>query len=222
MKTRFLKVLGVFLLCTTPFFMGCESDEEELGGGADSLYGVWVRTNGPSGDETEIAIGGISGEPENRVYMCESVGTTGLYKGYINGNTISWDNGMADARVVLVGNQLEFDYPSLDYIIPTLYNRGSWSGDCDDSGGGGSTTGNAMFWTSSDLGCGNITVNISNSSGVISQYYSGGTPNCGAGGCANFTLPPGNYSFSASCSSGNWNGTITVTAGGCSRMKLTN
>lgn len=57
--------------------------------------------------------------------MCESVGTRQLYKGYINENTISWDNGMADASVVLVGNQLEFDYPSLDYIKPTLYNRGS-------------------------------------------------------------------------------------------------
>jgi hypothetical protein len=222
MKTKILNTTRLLALLLSIFIVGCESDDEELGGGTNSLYGVWVRTNGPSGDETEIAIGGISGEPENRVYMCESVGTTGLYKGYLNGNIISWDNGMADARVVLVGNQLEFDYPSLDYIIPTLYNRGSWSGDCDDSGGGGSTTGNAMFWTSSDLGCGGIYVFISNSSGAISQYYSGGTPNCGASGCANFTLPPGNYSYTASCSSWNWNGTITVTAGGCSRMRLTN
>ncbi len=99
------------------------------------------------------------------------------------------------------------------------------------SGGGGgsssnnpppSSTGNAMFWTSSDLGCGQISVTCAGQSGTISSYYSSTTPNCGASGCANFTLPAGTYNFSASCTSKTWNGSITVTTGSCSRIRLTN
>ncbi len=222
MKTK-TKNIGTFLIVLLSLtLLGCEGEEEDSVGGGGSLYGVWVRTYGPSGDQTDIAIGNIEGEPENRVYMCESVGSVGLYKGYISGNTISWDNGMADAYVRLVDGQMEFSYPSLDHIIPTLYNRGFWSGHCDlnGGGGGGSSTGSAMFWTSSDLGCGNITVTISNTSGTISQYYSSATPTCGAGGCANFTLPPGTYNYTAGCTNKTWDGIINVTVGGCMRMRL--
>lgn len=219
------KILNLFLLFTLIFIStGCEEDDEESGNGG-SFGGVWVRTQGASGDETDIAIGGIAGEPNNRVYMCEWQGSVGLYKGYIDGNTITWDNGMADAHVRMVGSQLEFSYPSLEWSIPTLYNSGSWSNHCGSlsgggSGGGGSTTGNIMFWTQSDLGCGQINVTVSGQSGTIGSYYSSGAPNCGANGCANFTLPPGTYTFSATCQNYSWNNTITVTAGGCSKMRL--
>ena len=78
-----------------------------------------------------------------------------------------------------------------------------------------------MFWIGNDLGCGNITVNLNGSGGTISSYYSNNSPDCGGSGCANFTLQPGTYSFSASCSNLTWNETITITAGGCAKMKLT-
>lgn len=87
------------------------------------------------------------------------------------------------------------------------------------SGGGNNNTGTATFWVNSDLGCGSITVNCNNQSGTITSYYSS-APNCGASGCANFTLPPGTYNFTASCTNKTWNGSITVTSGGCSRMRL--
>ncbi len=81
-------------------------------------------------------------------------------------------------------------------------------------------TGNITFWTMTDLGCGPITVNIGGKSGVINKYFSA-SPQCGTAGNANFTLPAGNYSFTASCNSYHWPETqVTITAGGCMRMRL--
>lgn len=97
---------------------------------------------------------------------------------------------------------------------------------CGEGGGEGggeqtATTGELTFWTASDLGCGNIQVNVSGvGSGTISAYHSS-TPDCGASGTASFpSVTPGSYSYTASCSDGEWNGSIEATAGGCSLMEL--
>ena len=129
MKTALKTFLFIISFC----FLGCEK-ESDSNNSNNSLSGVWVRTDGPSGDETDIAIGNITGEPENRVYMCESQGSVGLYKGYINGNTITWDSeyGLPDASVKKVGSQLEFYYPSVSFSVPTLYDSGSWSNNCGE------------------------------------------------------------------------------------------
>jgi major membrane immunogen (membrane-anchored lipoprotein) len=83
------------------------------------------------------------------------------------------------------------------------------------------TTGDAMFWIASDLGVGPITVYCNGSSQTFNSYYSSGAPSCGASGAANFSLNPGTYPFTASAGSSTWSGSITVTAGGCSKMQLT-
>jgi hypothetical protein len=88
--------------------------------------------------------------------------------------------------------------------------------------GGGSTTGNAMVWTQIDHGCGNINVTINGTTKSISSYYSSGAPSCGASGCANFSLNPGTYSVTATCSTKSWNGSVNVTSGGCYKLQLTN
>jgi hypothetical protein len=110
---------------------------------------------------------------------------------------------------------------------------GSDCGDCGPRGGGSTgggstgggsaspTTGQLMFWVSQDLGCGNISVQVSGGgSDTITGFYDS-APACGASASATFTLAPGTWSYSASCSSGTWSGSATVTAGGCSRMRLT-
>lgn len=89
------------------------------------------------------------------------------------------------------------------------------------SSGGGSTTGQGTIWIRTDHGCGPINVTINGVTRTISQYYSGGPGNCGATGCANYTLNPGTYSFTASCSGFTWTGTINITSGGCSLVELT-
>ena len=88
-------------------------------------------------------------------------------------------------------------------------------------GGSGATgTGNIIFWTNSDLGCGNITVTVSGKSAAISKFFSA-TPACGADGAANFTLPVGNYSYSAECSGKKWSSTFSIQQGQCFKMQLT-
>lgn len=92
--------------------------------------------------------------------------------------------------------------------------------DLANTAGGGGTTGQGMFWIASDLGCGNINVTCNGITRTISGSYST-APSCGASGCATFDLNPGTYSFSASCSSKTWSGNITIIAGGCARSQLT-
>jgi hypothetical protein len=82
-------------------------------------------------------------------------------------------------------------------------------------------TGQAMFWTASDLGCGNITITCNGVSKVVSGYYSSGAPSCGAANTATFSLNPGTYSYTGRCSNKTWSGNITVTSNGCSKLQLT-
>jgi hypothetical protein len=91
-----------------------------------------------------------------------------------------------------------------------------------NSGGGGTTTGQGMFWIASDLGCGTINVSINGVTRSITSFFSSGAPSsCGASGTATFSLNPGTYNYSASCSGKTWSGTISITSGGCSRIQLT-
>src|SRR5690349_13179364 len=76
-------------------------------------------------------------------------------------------------------------------------------------------TGKAMFWYNSNGT--SATVYVGGYTGSITQYYAGYDPNCGASGCANFTLPIGTYSFYAESTFSTWSGTITVTKNGCSK-----
>lgn len=88
--------------------------------------------------------------------------------------------------------------------------------------GSGATTGELSFWTQSDLGCGNINVNVSGyGSSVVTSYYANGFPGCGANGNANFTLPQGNYNYTANCNGTSSSGTISVYNGECSNVQLT-
>lgn len=91
------------------------------------------------------------------------------------------------------------------------------------SGNNNNTTGNGniAFWTSSDLKCGPITVSIAGKTGVINKYYYDSTPPCGASGAANFELPAGDYTFTASCTSYHWPASqVTIRPGVCLRMRL--
>ncbi len=94
----------------------------------------------------------------------------------------------------------------------TKTNAGGGSGGGSGGGGGGSTTGSITFWNN-DVSS-TITVITSGYSDVITSYTN--PSSCGTSGCANFTLPLGNYNYSASAGSGEtWSGSFTITSGGC-------
>lgn len=85
-----------------------------------------------------------------------------------------------------------------------------------------SLTGEVMFWTDTNLGCGAITVTINSTSSSITSYHSNGAPACGATGTANFILNANStFSYSAKCNGRTWSGTVTPSPGGCLRIKLT-
>jgi|SRR5690554_1314319 len=98
----------------------------------------------------------------------------------------------------------------------------SSSGSSSSSSSGGNAPGDVSFFTRSDKGCGNITVTVSGyGSRTISSYYASGINSCGLSGCANFSLPPGNYTFSASCSNYSWGpSSFTISSNGCLMYEL--
>jgi hypothetical protein len=86
------------------------------------------------------------------------------------------------------------------------------------------TTGDVKFWIAKDLGCGNITVNLTGQGSSVITGFFNSAPDCdnaNAGG--NFdNLNPGNYSYTASCQGITWSGNITISSNGCLRIQLTN
>ncbi len=101
--------------------------------------------------------------------------------------------------------------------------NGGGNGGGSGGGGNGSNTGDLVFWTQSDLGCGPINVSLNGvGSTNITGFFSGGAPDCSNNsGGGNFNdLAPGTYSFTASCSTLNWNGTVTIQEGVCTQQEL--
>lgn len=128
MKNKYFLFFVILFLFS---FESCESEEESED--INSFTGTWVRLPGPSGDRTDIAIGGIAGEPENRVYMCEKKGslTPGFFKGYLIGSSIVWDPVYkipVSHDLSIEGSELVLNCSS--FCDPTYYKRGTWSGFC--------------------------------------------------------------------------------------------
>lgn len=106
------------------------------GAAAAKPDGIWQRYGSPNGYQTDLAIGNIPGQPANRVYMCEHPGSpsAGLYKGYINGTTITWDAlyGFPDAEFELLnGGPDRTLYFGVG--LPSeagKYSIGSWTNTC--------------------------------------------------------------------------------------------
>ena len=130
-------------------------------------------------------------------------------------------NGYAGSSPTYIKGTLACSDETLNIYNSDLSTSGGSGGSTGSGGSGNTGSGRAMFWTSYDLGCGNVTVNCSGNTRTISSYYSSGTPSCGASGCATFTLTPGTYTYSASCNGGSWNNSFTVTDNGCAKIQLT-
>jgi hypothetical protein len=85
---------------------------------------------------------------------------------------------------------------------------------------GTNTSGRVIFYLRKDQKCGTITVNLAGLSQNITSFYSS-TPNCGAAGCATFSLQPGNYTYTAKCTGFTWTAaTISIVSGGCAKVYL--
>lgn len=94
----------------------------------------------------------------------------------------------------------------------------SYNPSATDDNGTCEYEGQVTFWYNS-IGS-DATVLVNGQTGYITLYYPNYNPDCGSSGCANFTLPTGSYTYSASSTWSNWSGNITVTKNGCARVLL--
>ncbi len=204
MKKTFVH-LPLFLLACISLFCGCRKEEPETPAPKTGQVVFWTASDLGCGNITVT----INGKAE-------------VITGY-----------HPSAPGCGANNAATFDLPEGNYSYTAQCTGKTWSGQVTftagqcfklqltGGSGPGTTTGQATFWTASDLACGNITVNVSGITRTISSYYSSSTPSCGASGTATFDLAPGNYSYTAQCSGKTWSGTVAVTAGGCARVQLT-
>jgi len=83
-----------------------------------------------------------------------------------------------------------------------------------------SNLGQVIFWESAQSACQNATnVTINGVTKQITSTYSS-TPQCGSSGGAAFSLPPGTYNYSATCSGSTITGSVTINANQCSTKQL--
>lgn len=91
---------------------------------------------------------------------------------------------------------------------------------CENNCGSGPANGTVTFWVKQDYSCGYFTVVLNGQIGTIDGFYSSGISDCNRSGCANFTLPPGTYTYTVACSSYNTSNVVTITSGGCVRREI--
>ena len=119
-----------------------------------------------------------------------------------------------------------FTLPTGTYNYTATSSSTSWTGSVDVSSNGCNAillpqnSGNVTFYF--DQNGPNATVNIGGQTATVSSNYQTGAPTCGilAAGCANFTLTPGTYNYSASSTLTTWSGSVTITAEGCTEVSL--
>jgi hypothetical protein len=80
------------------------------------------------------------------------------------------------------------------------------------------TTGRLSIWTNYSQ---QIAVRVDGTSvGTTTTYFSSGTPSCGQTGTITVTVAAGTHSVGGTSGSYSWNGSASVTAGGCTLYKL--
>lgn len=114
---------------------GADADVTGGGGGSNTgTSGIWKRIESPKGYQTDLAVGGIPGEPANRVYMCEHPGSpsAGLYKGTISGETITWDavHGLPTAKFYERDGFMRLWFSVAPEDEAGKYVKGVWTNTC--------------------------------------------------------------------------------------------
>lgn len=210
----------LFLLFPLFLLVGCSREDDEPS--ADDNLASWGYMQ--FYQATDLGLGPLS------VYI------NGTLEGQVTGVDADGPNS---SDCTITGFSKKFEKGSYSYRVQNASGSKFWQGNIDvpnygmcvaikliDNGGGtggGATNGNVMFWTKSST-LGSITVNFNGQIKQITQYQTSGSPSgCGVSGFANYNLPAGTYSFTASSVSGvQWSGSVNVpTNNGCFLQELT-
>jgi hypothetical protein len=204
------------ILITTLIFSSCKKTAVDAGdpgngGGGTSTGQVmfWVAS--------DFGCGNISVSCNGTTLQITGYNQTAPACGASNSATFTLSPGTYSYSANCSG----FTWSGSIVVTDGLCNKIQFTNSGNGGGGGGVTTGQAMFWAASDFGCGNISVSCNGITRTITSYSTSGAPACGASGFASFSLSPGTYSYSASCSSYSWNGSVTVVANGCNKIQFT-
>jgi hypothetical protein len=75
-------------------------------------------------------------------------------------------------------------------------------------------------WTAENCSPNNIVVTVGTQNATMTEYFPGTAPGCRARGCANFNLPAGTYTYSATNTDTTWTGSVTIAQGTCTFQQL--
>ncbi|WP_430612485.1 hypothetical protein [Flavobacterium sp. JP2137] len=246
---KFFKILGVvlaFVSCSSDDSSSDDGDGGGNGGGSSNkLHTTWTMTKKhqiayQSGsviydrtdpykdgeityrfDNDGSFYGQEFGKPMTTTYRFDQSKMIIYFLNDINGNQVKT---LTDSNLTLWGFSEREGIRAETTMYFKKYGGSSGGGNGGGGNGGGGSNGNSgkvSFWVNYDYGCGPIYVSINGQSQTITSYYESVPEGCTSSGNANFTFPPGTYSFSATCSSRNWNGTVEIKPDGCLRMNLT-
>lgn len=209
------------------------------GGNNGDKTGVWQRYNSPNGYQSDLAIGNIPGEPANRVYLCEHPGSpsAGLYKGYISGETITWDavHGLPSAKFYERDGVMRLWFSVGPEDEAGKYKKGVWTNTCGKLENSVKKV-LVVFNQSEHTGIGINSVKIE-SVGCLLNTYNNNTavPSCETGKTTNTPSSSSNadyYMVSITYSGEGVNGYYTRTeqsallkselSATCTRLKVTN
>lgn len=223
MKKRPLHVLLLLLFlvlssCITLLYSCKKVDTPPGGGGNNTGYGnamIWTK-NGTLGYVT-INCNGQS-EVISKYYPTggpSGCGVSGFANFELPVGTHSFTGSNA-AGTTWSGSVTIKDG---DCTLMEITSGGGTGGGGGGGGGGSSNKAQAVFFTYAATTP--ISVTVSGLTATItSKLSNGNVPACGAAGCATFDLGVGTHNWTATDGNNSWNGTVTVTLGGCKPVGL--
>jgi hypothetical protein len=84
----------------------------------------------------------------------------------------------------------------------------------------GASNSDLTFWMAANCSTSPVTVTVDGQTGQISEYFPTTQPTCGAYGCANFNLPAGTFTYTATGNDTTWSGSVVVTQNACKLQQL--
>lgn len=171
--------------------------------------------------------------------VAPTTGRLSIWTDYTSPITVNVDGGVAGSLTTYFSNgapacgqagTLTITVPAGAHTVGGVSGSTTWNGSATVTAGGcslfqlrapannGPSTGTLSIWTDYTSA---ISLKVDGAPvGNLTTYFASTTPACGQSGTVNVTLPAGTHTVSGISGSITWNGTATVTAGGCSLFKL--
>ncbi len=188
--------------------------------GSGSASGYWVKHNG----------GGYISISGNTAKFCqESSGNEfiGTYSSSTGTIEVDFDDRTGNVfKAEVYGDEMTLiqNYSS-DHATETQYYSTTnypCSGSSSNGNGSENSNGVVSFYLTKNIGCSNVKITVSGyGTKTLNSYLTYGFIECEQNGTASWTLPPGRYSYEASCTDLKWGpANFTISENGCLGYEL--